>query len=71
MGLSSQEKKLSHLCGLVHDVGKIGLPAGLLEKIGPLTQEDRRQMEEHPAIDEVILSNVESPSQIVNRAPPS
>ncbi len=26
----------SHLAGLVHDIGKIGLPPGLLEKDGPL-----------------------------------
>ena len=36
MGLSEHEQKLVHLCGLVHDIGKIGLPAGLLEKPGAL-----------------------------------
>ena len=30
------KSELAHLCGLVHDVGKIGLPAGLLEKPGAL-----------------------------------
>src|SRR5439155_16378385 len=47
MGLSEAEQELVHLCGLVHDIGKIGLPAGLLEKPGPLTLEERRQMEQH------------------------
>ncbi len=37
MGLSEAEQELVHLCGLVHDVGKIGLPAGLLEKPGALS----------------------------------
>src|SRR3954447_19587938 len=37
MGLSEQQGDLAHLCGLVHDIGKIGLPAGLLEKPGALT----------------------------------
>src|SRR5262245_47164393 len=32
LGLSQREQDLAHLCGLVHDVGKIGLPPGLLEK---------------------------------------
>jgi putative nucleotidyltransferase with HDIG domain len=58
LGLSESEQQLAHVCGLVHDIGKIGLPPGLLEKPGPLTLEERRQMEEHPAIGEKILSNV-------------
>jgi uncharacterized membrane protein len=30
MGLSEQDLLLVHLCGLVHDIGKVGLPPGLL-----------------------------------------
>jgi putative nucleotidyltransferase with HDIG domain len=59
MGLSKQEQELAHVCGLVHDVGKIGLPAGLLEKPGALTLEERRQMEQHSTIGESILRNVD------------
>lgn len=58
MGLSEREQELVHLCGLVHDVGKIGLPAGLLEKPGSLTLEERREMERHSEIGEEILRNV-------------
>jgi putative nucleotidyltransferase with HDIG domain len=64
MGLSKREQDLVHLCGLVHDIGKIGLPAGLLEKPGPLTLEERRLMEEHSTIGERILSNVEGYAEI-------
>jgi len=64
MGLSEREQNLVHLCGLVHDIGKVGLPAGLLEKPGALTLEERRQMEEHPAIGERILSKVEGYAEI-------
>ena len=64
MGLSEQEQELVHLCGLVHDVGKIGLSAGLLEKPGALALEERRQMEQHPAIGERILRNVADYSEI-------
>jgi putative nucleotidyltransferase with HDIG domain len=64
MGLSAEQKQLAHLCGLVHDIGKIGLPPGLLEKPGALTLEERRQMEEHPAIGERILANVDDYSEI-------
>jgi HD-GYP domain-containing protein (c-di-GMP phosphodiesterase class II) len=48
----------------VHDIGKVGLPAGLLEKPGPLSLEERRQMEKHPAIGERILANVSDYEQI-------
>src|SRR2546422_9121157 len=64
MGLSSDEQQLVHLCGLVHDIGKVGLPAGLLEKPGALTLEERRQMEGHAAIGQRILSKVEDYAEI-------
>ena len=66
MGLSEEEQELVHLCGLVHDIGKIGLPAGLLEKPGPLTLEERRQMEQHSEIGERILRNVDDYSEIAD-----
>jgi HD-GYP domain-containing protein (c-di-GMP phosphodiesterase class II) len=64
MGLSDEEQALIHLCGLVHDIGKVGLPPGLLEKPGPLTLEERRQMEQHAAIGERILSRVDDYAEI-------
>lgn len=64
IGLSEEEQQTIHLCGLVHDIGKIGLPPGLLEKQGPLTLEERRQMQEHSAIGEKILTNVHDYAEI-------
>jgi putative nucleotidyltransferase with HDIG domain len=64
LGLSAAQQQLAHLCGLVHDIGKVGLPPGLLEKPGPLTLDERRQMEEHPAVGERILANVENYTDI-------
>jgi putative nucleotidyltransferase with HDIG domain len=64
MGLPEDQQRLVHLCGLVHDIGKIGLPAGLLEKPGALTLDERRQMEEHSIIGERILAQVDDYSQI-------
>jgi putative nucleotidyltransferase with HDIG domain len=64
LGLSADEQRRVHLCGLVHDIGKIGLPAGLLEKPGPLTLDERRQMEQHPVIGERILAKVENYEEI-------
>jgi putative nucleotidyltransferase with HDIG domain len=64
LGLDEGAQQLAHLCGLVHDIGKIGLPPGLLEKPGALTLEERRQMEEHSSIGERILSNVDDYAEI-------
>lgn len=58
MGLTPEEQNLAHLAGLVHDIGKVGLPPGLLEKEGPLTLDERRVMETHSVIGERILANV-------------
>jgi putative nucleotidyltransferase with HDIG domain len=64
MGLSVEEQRLAHVCGLVHDIGKVGLPAGLLEKPGPLTLDERRQMEHHSEIGERILAKVDDYNDI-------
>jgi putative nucleotidyltransferase with HDIG domain len=64
LGLSQAEQQLAHLSGLLHDIGKVGLPAGILEKTGSLTLEERRVMEEHSLIGERILSNVDQYSEL-------
>jgi putative nucleotidyltransferase with HDIG domain len=64
LGRSAEEQQLAHLCGLVHDIGKIGLAPGLLEKPGALTLEERRQMQQHSAIGERILAKVEDYAEI-------
>jgi putative nucleotidyltransferase with HDIG domain len=64
LGLSEDEQQLAHQCGLVHDIGKIGLPPGLLEKPGALTLGERRQMEKHSEIGERILAKVEDYAEI-------
>jgi HD-GYP domain-containing protein (c-di-GMP phosphodiesterase class II) len=64
MGLPTEMQEHAYLCGLVHDIGKIGLPPGLLEKPGALTLEERRQMQEHSAIGERILGHVDEYAEI-------
>ena len=66
MGLAENEQQLAHLAGLVHDIGKIGLPPGLLEKPGALTLEERRVMETHSEIGERILAKVDDYSEIAS-----
>jgi putative nucleotidyltransferase with HDIG domain len=66
MGLEETNQELAHLCGLVHDIGKIGLPAGLLEKPGALTLDERREMQRHSEIGERILENVDTYAEIAS-----
>jgi putative nucleotidyltransferase with HDIG domain len=64
MALDEEQQNLAHLCGLVHDIGKIGLAAGLLEKPGALTLDERREMQKHSEIGERILKNVDTYEEI-------
>jgi response regulator RpfG family c-di-GMP phosphodiesterase len=43
---------------LLHDVGKIGIPDGILQKPGPLSAAERRRMETHTVLGEAMLSGV-------------
>ncbi|MGZ4316145.1 MAG: HD domain-containing phosphohydrolase [Gaiellaceae bacterium] len=43
---------------LLHDVGKIGIPDGILLKPGPLSPAERRKMETHTVLGEAMLSGV-------------
>jgi ribonuclease P protein subunit RPR2 len=43
---------------LLHDVGKIGIPDGILQKPGPLSTAERRRMQTHTVLGEAMLSGV-------------
>jgi ribonuclease P protein subunit RPR2 len=44
---------------LLHDVGKVAVPDGILHKREPLTAEERRVLDEHPLIGWRILAPIE------------
>jgi putative nucleotidyltransferase with HDIG domain len=66
MGLTPEQQNLARVAGLVHDIGKIGLPTGLLEKPGALSLEERREMQRHSEIGERILANVDTYAEIAS-----
>lgn len=49
LGLGEDDLKALRLGGFLHDLGKIAVPDGVLLKAGPLSAEERRLMEGHPA----------------------
>lgn len=66
MGLSEELSEKAWLCGLVHDIGKVGLPPSLLGKDGPLTLEERKLMQTHSEIGERILLQVDAYGDIAS-----
>jgi HD-GYP domain-containing protein (c-di-GMP phosphodiesterase class II) len=59
MGLDPLALKRVELGALFHDIGKIGIPASILTKPGPLTAEERVLIETHPELGERILAPIE------------
>ncbi len=59
LDLSKNEiELLKHAC-LLHDIGKIGIPDGILNKVTPLTGEEREHILNHPVLGKEILSTAE------------
>ncbi|WP_030859378.1 HD-GYP domain-containing protein [Streptomyces sp. NRRL F-2747] len=48
LGMDGDRLEVVRIAGILHDVGKIGVPTRLLRKDGPLTPEERRIIELHP-----------------------
>lgn len=64
LGLKGRALRQLEYAALLHDVGKVGLPARVLNKPGPLTREELALVHEHPVVAERILSRVPSLSAI-------
>ncbi len=58
MGWEAEQCKLLELAGRLHDLGKVGIPAEVLEKDGPLAPDERRVVERHPAIGSNMLTSL-------------
>ncbi|GGZ89774.1 HD-GYP domain-containing protein [Streptomyces bluensis] len=48
LGMDDARIEVLRFAGILHDVGKLGVPTRLLRKNGPLTPEERRVIELHP-----------------------
>ena len=59
LGLGAESLKRVELGALFHDIGKIGIPASILMKPGPLTDDERALIERHPELGEKILAPIE------------
>ncbi len=57
-GLDQAALERVHIAGLVHDVGKIGVPESVLRKPGKLTDEEFALIKLHPEIGHNILKDI-------------
>jgi putative nucleotidyltransferase with HDIG domain len=64
-GLDEHQVERIYMAGLLHDVGKIGVPEAVLQKPGRLTSEEFEQMKKHPAIGARILHDVKQIQDII------
>ncbi len=68
LGFDADSRAVVELSGLLHDVGKIGVPDAILNKPGKLTDSEFGEMRLHPLHGARILSNIQS-QKVVNLLP--
>jgi PAS domain S-box-containing protein/putative nucleotidyltransferase with HDIG domain len=66
MGLPSNQIKGLRLAGLLHDIGKIAIPAEILSKPSRLTEAEFNIVKDHPQIGHDIIKSVEFPWPIAD-----
>jgi diguanylate cyclase (GGDEF)-like protein/putative nucleotidyltransferase with HDIG domain len=57
LGLPPERVKRIEVAGVLHDIGKIGLPDAILQKPGPLAKTEMAEIRTHPEIGAQILNS--------------
>jgi putative nucleotidyltransferase with HDIG domain len=65
LGLSPNELDILHRGGLLHDIGKIGIPAAILDKSAKLTEQEFSLMREHPRKGARILEPIPAYTEVI------
>lgn len=58
LGMEKERVEVLRFAGILHDVGKLGVPTRVLRKDGPLTPEERRVIELHPEYGHEIVRGI-------------
>jgi PAS domain S-box-containing protein/putative nucleotidyltransferase with HDIG domain len=61
MGLSTDRVETVRIAGILHDIGKIAVPAELLSRPGPLRESEYRIVQLYPEVSYDILKNIRFP----------
>ncbi|MGH2718552.1 MAG: IPT/TIG domain-containing protein [Actinomycetota bacterium] len=56
IGLSPEDCEIARLAGLLHDIGKLEIPAAILNKPGPLDPDEAELVRNHPAIGAALVA---------------
>ena len=59
-GMSLEEVQVVALAGQLHDIGKVAIPDAILQKPGPLTEEEWEQMRRHSIVGAEVISCIPS-----------
>lgn len=57
LGLSEEQIEGLRIASLLHDVGNLGIPDKILNKPGPLTDEEKIIIQGHPGLSEMVLKH--------------
>ena len=66
MNLPESEIEGLRIAGILHDIGKIGVPEGILLKFAPLTDAELEVIKDHPVVSAKIVEGVEFPWDIIS-----
>ncbi|NGN70005.1 HD domain-containing protein, partial [Streptomyces sp. A7024] len=58
LGMPDERQEVLRFAGILHDVGKLGVPTRVLRKDGPLTEEERRVIQLHPEYGHEIVRGI-------------
>jgi putative nucleotidyltransferase with HDIG domain len=65
LGMTSEELDILHRGGLLHDIGKIGIPSSILNKPAKLTDDERFLIMQHPGKGALILEPIKAYSKAI------
>jgi putative nucleotidyltransferase with HDIG domain len=60
MGLAAEHQEFAELCGTLHDVGKVSTPREIINKPGPLNEDEWADMHAHSRIGAKLLERIPS-----------
>ncbi len=66
LGLPQEEMDVLHRAGLLHDIGKLGIPKGVLDKEGKLTKKEEQIMREHVRLGLRILEPIAAYNEVIS-----
>jgi diguanylate cyclase (GGDEF)-like protein len=64
IGLDEEKLQTLHIAGLLHDVGKIGVPDQILRKPGRLTRAEMEAVKQHVALGDLIVREMPDVSMV-------